>query len=132
MSWSKKIDKRKYTVGTLVNLGFAVFFAYPNWNSVLWLTFMVAASICNHYATIMVFTRLVESRMMMGNDTEINRKKMVFHLFLKAASLIVAFICLVKFARNMVLQGLAIYIFQLIILCLSIKNIGSFFKKGFE
>lgn len=131
MSWSKKIDKRKYAAGTLVNIAFAVFFSYPNWSGTFWLIVVVAASITNHYATVMVFTRLIESRLI-SNDTEINRKKLVFYLFLKVASLIMAFICLVKFARNMVLQGLAIYIFQLIILCLSIKNIGSFFKKGFE
>lgn len=131
MSWSKKIDNKKYAFGSFINLLIALFFSYPNSSNMFWLAFVVAASIANHYATVMVFSRLIESRTL-GNDTEINKAKMAFHLFLKAASLIVAFICLVKFARNMVLQGLAIYIFQLIILCLSIKNIGSFLKKGSE
>ena len=93
-----------------------------------WLCFVVLASIINHYATVMVFSRLIDSRLQ-GSDP-VNKKKLAFYLFLKAGSLITAFICLVKFNRNMVLQGVALYIFQLIILSLSIKNIGQLLKKG--
>lgn len=128
MSWAKKVNNTKYLTGTFINLLFALLFSYPEQNSMFWLAFVVAASVINHYATIMVFSRLIDSRTR-GNDP-VNKKKLAFHLFLKAASLITAFACLVKFSRNMVLQGVALYIFQLIILSLSIKNIGQLLKKG--
>src|SRR5688500_11042231 len=128
MSWAKKIDNKKYVTGSVINLLIALFFTFPHPQNMFWLCFVVIASIVNHFATIMIFSSLFQSRL--GGEGAVGKKKLAFYFFLKMASLITAFICLVSFARNMVLQGLAIYIFQLIILFLSIKNIGQLLKKG--
>ena len=55
---------------------------------------------------------------------------MAFFLVMKIASLLLAFALLVTYARSLVPHGIILYIFQLIILGLSIKNIEHLIKKG--
>ncbi len=128
MSWVKKIDSRKYVLGSSLNLGFAFYSGWPDLSNCLWLSYMVFGAALNHFFTIQVFSRLIESQISSGSSAK--KGKLLFNILMKFFFLISAFICLMTFARHKVLQGLSIYIFQLIILFLSIKNIGLLIKKG--
>lgn len=128
MSWLEKIDSKKYLFGSFVNLGLGLYSGWPDTLSCLWLSYMVIGAALNHYFTISVFSRMVESQ---KNPERTARKgKLVVHIILKFFFLISAFIGLLTFAKDKVIQGLLMYIFQLIILFLSIKNIGQLIKKG--
>jgi len=124
MSWSKRINSKQYAIGTAVNLGLSVYAGLPNSITVACLVFLVVSAVANQYFMVKTLSTMVEQRL--GGD---NRRIMLY-LLIKTLFLGAGFICLLLFARDKVLQGLAVYIFQLIILCLSIKNIGKFFKKG--
>ncbi len=129
MSWSKKINSKIYVLGSLVNLAVAVFFGYPDLTSILWLGMVQLGAIINHYSSVYVVTSLIEAQMT-DRSGPVDKKKLTFFLLLKIASLILAFALLVSYARNLVPKGIMLYIFQLIILGLSIKNIEHLIKKG--
>jgi hypothetical protein len=76
-----------------------------------------------------VVSSLIEAQIS-DRDAPINKKKLTFFLVLKIVSVILAFALLVTYARPLVPYGIVIFIFQLIILGLSIKNIGNLIKKG--
>lgn len=128
MSWAKRIDNRNYTIGTAANIGIAVFLGLPSLSSVLTLVYVVIGAFLNQYYTIKVFERLIKRSEF--TDSAPGKGPLFIHIFLKIFFLISAFVCLMVFNRDKVLYGLLGYTFQLIILFLSIKNIGQFFKKG--
>lgn len=127
MSWTEKIDNKKYITGTVVNLLFGIYVGWPGLASTIWMVITILSISFNHYYTIKVFAQLVQSRI---NQNTVSKKKLGLYLVLKTLSLFAAFLCLLIFNRDKVPQGLVLYIFQLIILFLSIKNIGQLFKKG--
>jgi hypothetical protein len=127
MSWTKKIDGKKFALGSFLNVGFALYSGWPDAVDCLWLCYLVIGAALNQFFTIQVFSQLVESQTSSGKT---KKSKLVFNILGKFFFLISAFICLMTFARQKVLQGLLMYIFQLIILFLSIKNIGQLIKKG--
>ncbi len=129
MSWSKKINSKNYAIGSVANIGAAAIFGYPDFRSVLWLVVVLVGAVINHYSSVYVVGTLIEAQKTDVN-APINKKKLSFFLVLKIASLIIAFALLVSFARPLVPYGILIYIFQLIILGLSIKNIEHLIKKG--
>ncbi len=129
MSWSKKINSKYYAIGSVANIGAAVIFGYPDTRSIMWLVIVLIGAIINHYSSVYVVGSLIEAQKTDLN-APINKKKLAFFLVLKIASLIIAFALLVSFARSLVPYGILIYIFQLIILGLSIKNIEHLIKKG--
>jgi hypothetical protein len=130
MSWAKKINSKNYAMGTAANVVVAVIFGYPSLYSIMWLMAVLLGAIINHYSSVYVLSSLIESQIAARN-APIKKKKLIFFLVMKVVSLFLAFGLLITYARNMVLQGLALYIFQLIILGLSIKNIKHFIhKKG--
>lgn len=129
MSWSKKINSKTYAIGSLANVGAATIFGYPNFQSIIWLIVVLIGAIINHYSSVYVIGSLIEAQMTDLN-APINKRKLAFFLVMKIASLIIAFALLVSFARPLVPYGILIYIFQLIILGLSIKNIEHLIKKG--
>lgn len=92
------------------------------------MVYLVISAILNQYFTVKVLSRLVENKSVI--DDKRSKLKLFLYLLFKMFFLASGFICLLVYARDKVLQGLTIYIFQLIILGLSIKNIGKFFKKG--
>jgi hypothetical protein len=117
-------------MGTAANVVVAVIFGYPSLYSIMWLMAVLLGAIINHYSSVYVLSSLIESQIAARN-APIKKKKLIFFLVMKVVSLFLAFGLLITYARNMVLQGLALYIFQLIILGLSIKNIKHFIhKKG--
>lgn len=128
MSWSKRIDTKKYTFGTLVNLGFAIYAGLPSYKSAWWLSFVALSAMLNHFFTVKALSQLIENRIV--ETRQHSKVSLVMSLALKTVFLAAGFICLLVFSSDKVLQGLLIYIFQLIILALSIKNIGNFYKKG--
>jgi len=129
MSWSKKINSKNYAIGSLANIVAAVIFGYPEIQSIIWLIVVQLGAVINHYSSVYVVGSLIEAQKTDIN-APINKKKLAFFLVLKIASLLVAFALLVSFARSLVPYGILIYIFQLIILGLSIKNIEHLIKKG--
>ncbi len=128
MSWAKRINNTSYVLGTVANLAIANYGGYPNVAAMCWLSYVVLAACGNHYFTVKTLNGLIQSRMEDGDAPD--NKKLMLYLLLKTLFLASAFLCLLVYSRDYVLQGLLVYIFQLIILFLSIKNIGKFFKKG--
>ncbi len=129
MSWAKKVNSKTYAIGTFANAGAAAILGWPEIRSILWLLIVLLGAIVNHYSSVYVVGGLIEAQIS-DRDAPINKRKLSFFLVLKIASLILAFALLVSYARHLVPQGIIIYIFQLIILGLSIKNIEHFLKKG--
>jgi hypothetical protein len=127
MSWAKKIDSKKYAIGTVINLGFATYAGWPVVSSIIWLAYLVLATVGNHYFTVVALSKVIASR---ATGEEAKPVKLLLYLLAKTLFLASAFLCLLIFNRDKVLQGLLIYIFQLIIFALSIKNIGNLIKKG--
>ena len=126
MSWTERIDGKKYAIGTAINIGFALWSGWPSPVYCLWLSFLIISIALNHYFTVRVFTQLIANR----ERPKASNKKLVIFLGLKMLTLFAGFVCLLIFVRDKVLHGMLLYIFQLIILFLSIKNIGQFIKKG--
>jgi predicted MFS family arabinose efflux permease len=116
-------------MGTTANAVVAGIFGWPRIDSTLWLLVVLLGAMINHYSSVYVLCGLIESQMS-DRNAPVKKKKLVFFLVTKIVSLVLAFALLVRYARNMVPQGLIIYIFQLIILSLSIKNIKHLIKKG--
>lgn len=129
MSWAKKINSKTYAVGTAANVVVAGIFGWPELRNIIWLLVVLAGAVLNHYSSVYVVGTLIETQLSDSN-APVNKRKMAFFLMMKIASLIVAFGLLVTFARHLVPHGIILYIFQLIILGLSIKNIEHFIKKG--
>ena len=128
MSWTKRIDSKKYGFGTIVNLSLAIYAGLPSKESAWWLSFVAISAVLNHYFTVRALSQLVETRLETGRPQ--GKGTLFISLILKTVFLASGFICLLVFNSDQVLQGLLIYIFQLIILALSIKNIGNFYNKG--
>lgn len=128
MSWTKKIDSKKYALGTTINLGFALYAGFPSISAAWWLSFVVISALLNHYFTVKALSGLLERKITTQHPE--GGAKLLFYFVFKTVFLAAGFICLLMFARDKVLHGLLMYIFQLIILALSIKNIGKFIKKG--
>ncbi|MFL5784442.1 MAG: hypothetical protein ACJ76H_07540 [Bacteriovoracaceae bacterium] len=129
MYWSKKIKNKNYAIGTATNAVVAIIFGYPDVKSILWLLVVLLGAIINHYSTVYVVSALIESQLSQRGK-KISKKKLVFYFVLKVLSLFLAFGLLISFARPMVIHGVVLYIFQLIILGLSIKNTEHFIQKG--
>lgn len=128
MSWSKRINTKNYAIGTTANVLIAAYLGFPTLSAILTLVYVVIGSFLNQYYTVQVFERLIKRADFI--DGAPNKKPLFMHIILKIFFLISAFICLMVFHPEKVIYGLLGYTFQLIILFLSIKNIGQFFKKG--
>ncbi len=126
MAWSKKINSKNYFIGTTINLGFAIYAGFPNLINVGCILFVVISAVLNHYFTIKALSGLIDG----GAATGRRGAKILFYMVFKMAFLVSGFALLMLSAPSKILQGLIVYIFQLIILGLSIKNIEKFFKKG--
>lgn len=131
MAWTEKIDNKKYVIGSLINIGFAFYGGRDNYVFAASLIFVVVASILNHVFMVLAFTKLIKA--MKDEDTDSSGKrnrKIMFSLMAKVLILIAAFVVLLKYAEPVILHGMLCYVFQLIILGLSIKNMETFYKKG--
>jgi hypothetical protein len=129
MSWAKKINTKIYAIGTAANAGIAIIFGWPDTQMILWLVVVLMGAVVNHYSSVYVVSTLIDSQLS-RLAAPISKGKMAFFLIMKILSLILAFALLVNYARSKVPHGIIIYIFQLIILTLSIKNIEHLIKKG--
>lgn len=126
MAWAQRINPKSYAAGTILNLGFAVYAGLPDLYAVWWLVFLILSAVLNQYFTVKALNGLVDNM----TASPKGGLKILFYMLFKMAFLIAGFACLLIFSRDKVPHGLLLYIFQLIILGLSIKNIGKFFKKG--
>lgn len=129
MSWAKKINSKTYAIGTAANAGVAVIFGWPDNQMIIWLLVVLLGAVINHYSSVYVVSTLIDSQLS-RLDAPMSKGKMAFFLAMKILSLILAFALLVNYARDKVPHGIILYIFQLIILALSIKNIEHLIKKG--
>lgn len=131
MGWTEKIDNKKYAIGSIVNIGFAVYAGRENYVYALSLSYIVIASVLNHIFMVLAFTKLINALKHEDSDSSGKRnRKIMASLMGKVLILISAFVILLKYAEPVILYGMLCYVFQLIILGLSIKNIETFFKKG--
>ncbi len=131
MGWTEKIDSKKYAIGSLVNIGFAIYAGRENFIYASSLTYIVIASVLNHLFMVIAFTKLIQAMKNEDIDSANKRnRKIMLYLVGKVLILISAFVVLLKYAEPVILHGMLCYVFQLIILGLSIKNMETFFKKG--
>lgn len=131
MGWNEKIENKKYLLGSLINLCFAIYGGRSNWGFAACLCYIVIASILNHVFMVNAFVKLIKAMKDQDTDTLGQRnKKIMGYLIGKVLILISAFVILLKYAEPVILYGMLCYVFQLIILGLSIKNIEIFFNKG--
>lgn len=131
MGWTEKIDSKKYAIGSLVNIGFAVYAGRENFIYASSLIYIVIASVLNHLFMVIAFTKLIQAMKNEDIDSANKRnRKIMLYLVGKVLILISAFVVLLKYAEPVILHGMLCYVFQLIILGLSIKNMETFFKKG--
>lgn len=131
MEWSEKISNKKYLVGTAFALLLALYAGRSSWLGVGILAGVVLASVLNQWLMFVVLGKLLSN--MTEDMTPLSRgQKLVLwgQIALKFSLLGAVFYFLISEARHLVAQGLLLYTFQLIILVLSIKNIGAFLKKG--
>mgnify|MGYP001627270981 CR=1 FL=1 len=131
MEWSEKIDNKKYFLGTAASVAIGVFTVKARlFDSGLLLT-VIAGSVLNQWLMFVILGKLLTR---MGNDTSplgmAEKLTLWIQVILKFSILGVIFYYLIQHARHVVPQGLILYTFQLIILILSIKNIGDFLNKG--
>ncbi len=131
MGWTEKIDSKKYAIGSLVNIGFAIYAGRENIIYASCLSYIVIASVLNHIFMVLAFSKLINALKHEDQESSGKRnKKIMASLIAKVLILISAFVLLLKYAEPVILHGMLCYVFQLIILGLSIKNIETFFKKG--
>jgi len=131
MGWTEKIENKKYILGSVINLGFAIYGGKASWVFALCLSYVIIASILNHVFMVNAFVKLIKAMREEDTDTPGQRnRKIMFYLIAKVLILISAFIILLKYAEPVILYGMLCYVFQLIILGLSIKNMETFFNKG--
>jgi len=92
---------------------------------------IVAGSVLNQWLMFVILGKLLR-RMTDGVRKVSWMEQAVLwgQIGLKFSLLGAIFYYLIVHARHVVAQGLLLYTFQLIILVLSIKNIGAFLKKG--
>lgn len=128
MSWNAKINSKIYIVGVILNVCLAGFFSGGELDVFTSLMIMIITTVVSQYFNIRGMGQLIVARV--ERKQSFSSSQMLFHFALKMFFLILGLVCLMVFTPDKVLQGLILYIFQLIILALSIKNIGKFFKKG--
>lgn len=128
MSWNAKINSKIYIAGVLANIALAWFFSGGEIDVFTSLLIMIITTVVSQYFNIRGMSQLIAGRV--ERKQSFSPAQMLGHFALKIFFLIIGLICLMVFTPDKVLQGLILYIFQLIILTLSIKNIGKFFKKG--
>ena len=131
MEWSGKIDNKKYFAGTVVAAGLAAFAGKGQLTESVFLLGVVAASVANQWLMFVILGKLL--RRMTDSARKItwmDQAVLWLQIGLKFSLLGGLFFSLIVYARHVVAQGLLLYTFQLIILVLSIKNIGAFLKKG--
>lgn len=128
MSWAQKISSKIYLAGSVVNTGIAWFFSEGDLKIFGWLVLMLLTTMLSHYFNIQGMSKLIGLRV--ERKQGLSSVEMLSHFALKLILLIAGLVCLMIFIPTKVLAGLILYIFQLIILALSIKNIGKFYKKG--
>jgi hypothetical protein len=131
MDWSERIDNKKYFVGTLVALSFASFAGRMSLFDALFLVGIIIATVLNQWLMFVVLGKLLRS--MMEQQSKPSRYQQLVlwgQIGLKFSVLGAMFYFLIGYARHLAAFGLILYTFQLIILVLSIKNIGAFLKKG--
>lgn len=128
MSWNAKINSKIYIAGVLANIALAWFFSGGEIDVFTSLLIMIITTVVSQYFNIRGMSQLITGRV--ERKQSFSSAHMLGHFALKIFFLIIGLVCLMVFTPDKVLQGLILYIFQLIILTLSIKNIGKFFKKG--
>ena len=135
MEWLRKINKKKYLLGTLINLIWIWFLLMGNFTATLLLSILVLCTIMNQVLLIGIVYRAYKNILALPdpNEGSVLAKTISFLVaaILKLVVIIVPFWMITDFDRNLVLHGLILYTFQLIIFVLSIKKDTTFlYNKG--
>lgn len=131
MEWSEKIDNKKYFLGTIAAVVIGLFAAKGSLFNSLLLLIVIAGSVLNQWLMFVILGKLLSRMTAEARDLSLTEKLTLWiQIALKFSILGAIFYYLILYARHIVAQGLLLYTFQLIILILSIKNIGDFINKG--
>lgn len=131
MDWSEKIDIKKYWLGTVAAVIIGLFAAKWNAYDAAILLTVIGGSVLNQWLMFIILGKLLGRMSAEARELSITEKLTLWiQVALKFSVLGAIFYYLILYARHIVAQGLLLYTFQLIILILSIKNIGDFINKG--
>jgi hypothetical protein len=131
MDWSEKIENKKYIGGTLVSVVIATTLTKAETRDAIVLVGVILCSALNQWLMFLILGKLLKQMTEESvRPNLITRAKLWLQVALKFSLLGGVFYYLISYSRHLVAHGLILYTFQLIILVLSIKNIGAFIKKG--
>jgi hypothetical protein len=131
MDWSEKIDNKKYWLGTVAAVVIGLFAAKWNIADAVILLTVIGGSVLNQWLMFVILGKLLSRMSDEARQLSLTEKLTLWiQVALKFSILGAIFYYLILYARHVVAQGLLLYTFQLIILILSIKNIGDFINKG--
>ncbi len=131
MDWSEKINNKKYFTGSVLSALFALYAGRASVLAMFMLLGVIVATFLNQWLTFIVLGKYLKT--LNGSQIKPDKyQRLVLwgQIALKFSVLGAMFFALITYTRHLAAQGLVLYTFQLIILILSIKNIGAFIKKG--
>jgi len=131
MGWSEKIDNKRYLAGCLLAVVYALYFGRNGFLDSMLLLGMILASGLSQWIMFKILGKFL-SNMTQSRSASDRFSQLVLwgQVLLKFSVIGVMLFILITWGRHLVSHGLILYTFQLIILILSIKNIGAFLKKG--
>jgi hypothetical protein len=124
MEWLKKINLKRYFVGSILNLLSSVLIIFSRSQvSDFWMIFLIyVSSILNQALLMAILWKAMKK--IEGGDERGAREALVFTLQIlgKLAFLGGSFLLVATYARELISYGLFLYTFQLIILIVSIRK----------
>ena len=133
MEWLKKIDKKKYLLGTLVSFILIWSILGSNIKGSLLLSLLVMCTVMNQYLLVSIVAKSYNNILTLPEPTESSIvAKTISFLFasiMKLVVIVVPFWLITNYNKNLILHGLVLYTFQLIIFVLSIKKDTTFFNS---
>lgn len=129
MDLKNRISLKKYSFGTAIGTGFALYSGEGDLVKTVALVNIIAASVLNHYLWFALLGKMVRKLSSPTKD-KVGRLGFILQILGKWLVLGLSFYLASQYARDKIAHALILFTFQLIILVLSIKNISSYFEKG--
>lgn len=129
MDLLEKISLRRYALGSVCAMAFALYVAHGQLGDSLLLLSGVLASALNQW---LMFSLLGRAFNQTGEKLAPSKSfpALALQALVKLFGLGIYFYLLVKLGQHLLLEGVFLYTFQLIILVWSIKKRDAFYKKG--
>lgn len=119
MSFSKRVYLPFYVTGFVIALGVGGYYWHNSGQEMTWFVILMASIVLNHYLLINGLSSMVTT---MKSSEKPSIAKILFSLLGKTLILGGAIFMVMRFAPDNIYIALLLYIFQLIILFISIKK----------